>query len=329
MTKINLTELAYNVIKENVLTGKIEKGRILEVAPLSRVLSISRTPVSIALMQLSSENVLAKNPNGRGYVVGLQEAGFRADIDEGDVWLPQNYENAVNDRGRAKYYPKIEAEITTCLPFGLFSVNVTKLASHYEISRSNAHTALMRLERLGLVRHEGSRWFAGPLSKEDIREHYEMRWILEPVALRTAYKSVSKRFIEERLERAIDYRKKPNNLTIKKLVRLEQDLHADLVTLCGNRQMAEAIRRSQAPIIWSNFSFERHKSLEARNVALDEHIQVLEALSRGDISAAAHHLESHIKNSFRAIEPFLSERTTNWDIPPYLKREDGVRIEVD
>ena len=329
MTKINLTELAYNVIKENILTGKIPKGRILEVAPLSRVLSISRTPVSMALTQLAHENVLAKNPSGRGYVVGENEQGFRANIDAGDVWLPNNYENAVNDRGPEKYYPKIEAEITTCLPFGLFSVNVTRLASHYEISRSNAHTALMRLERLGLVRHEGSRWFAGPLSKEDIRDHYEMRWILEPIALRTAYQSVSRRFIQERLERATEYRKKPNNLTIKKLVRLEQDLHSDLVTLCGNRQMAEAIRRSQAPIIWSNFSFERHKSLEVRNIALDEHIQVLEALLRDDISAAAQHLESHIKNSFRAIEPFLSERTTSWDIPPYLKREDEFRSEID
>ena len=322
MTRTNLTRLAYDVIKENVLSGKIEAGRILEAAPLSRFLSISRTPVSAALAQLATEDVLAKNPQGRGYVVGNKEQVFRADIGEGDVWLPKDYENSVNDRiGRTKFYPRIEEEITACLPFGRFAVNVTRLAAHYGISRPNAHTALMRLERLGLVSHEGARWFAGPLSKDDIREHYEMRWLLEPVALRTAYAKVSRRFLEERLNRAMEYRKEPDNLSIKRLVRLERDLHSDLITRCENRQMAETIRRSQAPIIWSNFSFESHKSLEARNIALDEHIAVLEAILREDIAAAARHLETHLKNSFRAIEPFLSERTTNWNIPPYLKRE--------
>ena len=171
MSRTNLTRLAYDVIKENVLSGKIEAGRILEAAPLSRFLSISRTPVSAALAQLAAEDVLAKNPQGRGYVVGNKEQVFRADIGEGDVWLPKDYENSVNDRiGRTKFYPRIEEEITACLPFGRFAVNVTRLAAHYGISRPNAHTALMRLERLGLVSHEGARWFAGPLSKDDIRE---------------------------------------------------------------------------------------------------------------------------------------------------------------
>jgi len=54
---------------------------------------------------------------------------------------------------------------------------------HHGVSRTVAHEVLTRLERTGLVTQDvNQRWYAGPLTVDLLREHYEMGWLLEPIA---------------------------------------------------------------------------------------------------------------------------------------------------
>lgn len=318
MTKTNIKILICEIIKTNIKNGKLKPGLILEVAPLSRHLSISRTPVAAALEELFIDGWLSKTI-GRGYVVGLPSLGFRGDIEECDMWLPDDYMTTINNRGvQTMFYPKVEEEVAACLPFGKYGINVSRLAQHYGVSRANAHAALIHLERLGLVKHEGSRWYAGPMKKQDIFEHYEIRWTLEPIALQSTFNEIPKNIIESKIKKANACLSDPKKITIEILVNLEKDLHHDLISKCKNKKIYEIIKRSQIPVLSANYSFENYKSNFVRIQAIKEHVQVLDSLLRGDISTAMSQLEQHLKNSYYALAPYLDHIETKWIAPPYM-----------
>ena len=84
-----------------------------------------------------------------------------------------------------------------------FSTDESALAEHYQVSRTVAHEVLMRLERTGLVvQDRNQRWYAGPLTIDLLREHYEMRWLLEPIALGQALGALDPKEIALKEKRA-------------------------------------------------------------------------------------------------------------------------------
>src|SRR4029079_12776342 len=98
---------------------------------------------------------------------------------------------------------------------------------YYEVSRTVAHEVLTRLERVGLVTQDNNkRWYAGPLSEELLREHFEMRCLLEPIALGEVIGEIPQAEIAEKLERA--KRAATSRHTLEKIERLERDLHIDI-----------------------------------------------------------------------------------------------------
>lgn len=318
---MSLSKLAYDTIKHNIVAGKLPPGLILEVAPLARILSVSRTTVSSALETLLEEEMLSLG-DGRGYTIGTGNTAFRREISETDLVLPKTYEQSVTQRSwRSKFYPKVEEEIAACLLFGQFAINASRLAEHYGVSRTIAHETLVRLERLGLVRQESSRWLAGRMTPEELKAHYEMRWILEPAALKSAAGRIDKAVVTESFERAQLYGERPRSITVERLNRLERDLHIDIVLQCESRPMAEAIHRSQLPLIATNISLSRAKGLLSRQRAHGEHLLVLAKLSEGRINDAAEALEAHLRSSFTAVEPLLNDVKGNWNHPPYMVQQ--------
>ena len=61
---------------------------------------------------------------------------------------------------------------------------------------------LTRLERAGLVTQDiNQRWYAGPLTTDLLREHYEMRWLLEPIALGQAHGKLTMADLQAKYDR--------------------------------------------------------------------------------------------------------------------------------
>src|SRR5262249_6153588 len=151
---------------------------------------------------------------------------------------------------------EIEHAVAACLAHGRFLLNESALAEHHGVSRTVAHEVLTRLERTGLVTQDvNQRWYAGPLTAQLLSEHYEMRWLLEPIALGQALPGLNPEDVAGKLrraEKARSARQKPAGLE-----RLERDLHVDIVLRCENRQLRETIRRSQLPIIATHSTFDR------------------------------------------------------------------------
>lgn len=316
-----LSELVFVTLRDQIEDGTLPAGLILEAAPLARFFDLSRTPVNNALQGLL-EAGLVRSTQGRGVAVGTTGVPFRQDLAAAGLRLPARTRRSVSQRHwRSRFYPQTEQEIAACLPFGRFAINVSQFAAHKGVSRTLANETLVRVERLGLIRQQGTRWYAGPLTETDIDEHYEIRWLLEPVALVQSAATLPPAVVREALERAAGALAAPEGITLEMLDRSETDLHRTIVLHAPNRQMAEAIRRSQLPLMATNYSLKDRKADGVLRQTMGEHHAVLEHLAAGDAAGAAKALENHLRSARRVIRETLRLPTPGFEPPPYMVRE--------
>ncbi len=59
----SLKEKAYDILKELILTGRLEQGKLHNEKRLAEVLGVSRTPVREALLELSREGMVSFVPS--------------------------------------------------------------------------------------------------------------------------------------------------------------------------------------------------------------------------------------------------------------------------
>ncbi|MER8961214.1 GntR family transcriptional regulator [Mesorhizobium sp. M0701] len=316
-TNLSLSRRVYDVLKWNIETQRLPPGLILEVAGVADAFQLSRTPVSVALKALHEDKLVLERPR-RGFVVGNGEP-FRHDPQAAGLTIPAELlESFANRSWRSQFYPQVEREIAICLPFGPFAISASGLAKHKAVSRTIANETLVRLERLGLVRQERSRWFTESLTPARLREHYELRWLLEPEALRQASPFLDQTVLAETAGRAEQYHDRIDQLTIEDVDQIEEDLHTRIVLTCPNRQMAETIRRSQLPLMATTHSAQYGSDRSILELTISEHRRVLTALLKGDIEHAARALEEHLRRSHVTVRALLLSGALQWEPPPYM-----------
>src|SRR5690606_20012412 len=117
-----------------------------------------------------------------------------------------------------------------------------------------------------------------------MREHFELRWLLEPIALEQALERLEWSDLRTRQERI--RRVQAGRRTAANLEQLERDLHVDTVLSCGNEQLRAAIRRSQLPLIAMHETFQRHRDTDEIEIMLAEHLAVFDHLIAGRLANA-------------------------------------------
>jgi len=316
-----LYELIYGVLREHIEDGSFPNGLVLGETQVARAFKASRVPAGAALKRLLGEG-LVREHEGRGYLAGgaIASEPIRLDLAAAGLRVPDTLANDLKMRNRReRIYPAVEHTVAACLSYGRFQINESALAEFYGVSRTVAHEVLTRLERTGLAMQDvNQRWYAGPLTKDLLREHYEMRWLLEPIALGQAHPKLTVDELKAklaRIERAQRGRRGPSDLE-----RLEHDLHIRIVLRCDNAQLRETVRRSQLPIIVTHSTFENFQEPSEITIMLREHRAILEHLIDGRRTAAVRALEAHLR---RSMEPnvALLERlrfATPSELPPYL-----------
>jgi DNA-binding GntR family transcriptional regulator len=181
-----LYEVIYTVLRDHLAEGRLPPGLVLGETNVARAFRASRVPAAAALRRLRDEGLVSQF-GGRGYLASARAvAPLRLDLGNAGFQLPPRLAAQLSARNRWEHiYPGVEHSVATCLAYGRFLVNESGLAEHYGVSRTVAHEVLTKLERSGIVaRDMNQRWYAGPLTAGNIGEHFEIRWLLEPVALR-------------------------------------------------------------------------------------------------------------------------------------------------
>ena len=147
-----------------------------------------------------------------------------------------------------------------------------------------------------------SRWYAPGLTREHVGELYEMRWLLEPVALVKAAPHVAPEFLAAMradLEHTIA---NAYHITGATLDRLETSMHAALLAHCGHQALMQAITLPQSLLIAHRFLYRWTPRLFETEPFLPEHLDIVDRLERGDPEGAAKALDHHLRVSLeRAV----------------------------
>jgi DNA-binding GntR family transcriptional regulator len=291
-----LYERAFALIADEIKSGILPYGERLTEVGLAKRLGISRAPIRQAL-SLLVESGLVQRAASNGYEVhGDTQENAKLELNK------QGLPKELGTLARASWeliYDDVEKEIVARTSFFQWHVNEVALARHYGVSRTVSRDVLARLQQRGiLTKDDKGRWLAPALNEKRIRELYELRTILEPIALEKAARHVPVNTIvalRNRLQTVSGQKKGADYPT--QLDALEQDLHVTLLSYCDNRALLEAISLPQALLVTQHFLFDWTNDMFDSEPFLPEHLAIYDNLIAGDVQSAKDALTYHLEVS--------------------------------
>jgi DNA-binding GntR family transcriptional regulator len=311
-------EIIADAVALRIADGVVPAAAVLKPAILADAFATSRVPATMALDRLAESGAVVKL-GARGYRVA--GGGAERIIDADALAVSDEERSALRVRNwRDRIYAEIESAVAGSLLFGRFQITSQALAEHYGVSRTVAQECISRLERVGIVKQEANgRWSAGMLDSERMRDLFELRRILEPVALRQSpVRQDHERLgrMRRRVREAIGAQDKAEPIQLR---RLEEDLHCRVVLACTNGEMRETLRRCQQPLFSTYLTAIDFADMPDVARMLAAHLAVFDALLDGDIDAAAARLDFHLAEALQDLPVRLARFDTRVArIPAYL-----------
>lgn len=209
--------------------------------------------------------------------------------------------------------------------------SVAQLAEGFGVSRTPVREALVQLAREGLVASERNRGFrVVELGQNDFEDIFEVRLILEVAAMEIVAaralpaKAVfsQARAIYEKLQAAAD------KGSVVEFLRFDREFHLLLVSLAGNAWMTKILADLRDHMVLPGLrALARDQRLRS---AGEEHLELLEALERGDAKSARDITARHIGRTMREwatgaeAEPLDgASGRANGRVPPLRSRVGG------
>jgi DNA-binding GntR family transcriptional regulator len=172
-----------------------------------------------------------------------------------------------------------------------------ELAGQLEVDTPVVREALCRLERDGFVRPEDGGAFAvAPLSEIEVREGYPVVILLEGLAVRT-----TPDFPPEAVARLREINAAMADEATDAMAAATHDweFHEELVRHCNNDQLMSTLRPLKRLMLRYEYTYMSAEDFVSRSV--DQHVQIIDALERGDHDTAASLVEDNFRDSLPGI----------------------------
>ena len=194
------------------------------------------------------------------------------------------------------------------LPAGTRLV-IRKMAEQMGVSATPIREALVELEGIGLVQFSHNRGTViKPFGPQQLRDIYHLRRVLESEAARCACGRIPcddlKSLRREIRQLLIDDTETPE--WSQKAMVTDRKLHDLTAKYCGNARLADEINRYNTLIqtIREIMGNRRH----VQQMALKEHMPIINALLAGDPERAAAAMVRHVKRTLKSIETVMFQQ---------------------
>lgn len=288
-----LYQRAYEILAEQIGEGALRPGHTLTETSVAAQFGVSRAPARQALAALAEAGLVEKTAR-RGFSV---KAGVAGDV--GAVRRTAEDElRLVSQASWERIHGEVESEIVARTSFASWRVNEALLARCYGVSRTVARDVVARLQQRGIVRKdESGRWYAPALTPTHVGELYELRWLLEPVALRKAAPRLPEDLLPAMRANLEDATARAHEIDGSVLDELEREMHVTLLGHCANAALMQAITLPQSLLIAHHFLYRWTARMFDSEPFLPEHLEVIDKLQRGHVEEAARALENHLRQS--------------------------------
>ena len=235
--------------------------------------------------------------DGRGFVVGPDSAvePHRGSIEHAlfDPTSTSGTPRAVSNLDQI--LPALREQLIRALPFGPLEINEAKLIERYDVSRSVVRDMLSQLRSSGIVeKNERAKWVLPVLTAQDVRNHYQLRILLEPVALKESAPQISRKTIEDALARLLTVSQQDHPPAADTISHLEESLHVQLLAGCPNHHLRNTLQKSRLVLAINEMFRLVLGRVPASDRLLSEHQAIYQALHEGEINKAADRLRVHL-----------------------------------
>lgn len=187
-----------------------------------------------------------------------------------------------------------------------------RLARLLGVSRTPVRESLRLLQREGLVEiipNHGAR--VRKFTLEEIRETYEVREVLEGLAVRRLVESGPTSEVIARLRKANDQRR--NARTVGELELADLAFHRAILQASGSRLISDILESRF--VLLSSFRLSREIILQRQfdhdEEVNDEHDTITQAIEAGDAALAERLMREHIRNGMSQLEKTMNADKTS------------------
>jgi DNA-binding GntR family transcriptional regulator len=201
------------------------------------------------------------------------------------------------DSGRlsdAVYDTLLEGIVSGRLPPGEV-VSEVALARELQVSRTPVHDALRQLAKDGLVEQRANhRAVVASFSREDLFDIFDMRKLLEGEAARRAATRIDRQTLQDLRQTNEQLAAQPPDSPgwLLRWTDFDEEFHGAIARASGSKRLCQDIVRYRMLHRGFNKLVTTPACLKQ---ALEEHLQIIEALERRDGDTAARALISHIQ----------------------------------
>ncbi len=176
-----------------------------------------------------------------------------------------------------------------------------ELAEQLGVSRTPIREALLRLEEEGLVQTKPNcSTLVCPIDFHNILNLYSIAWSLENLALRQAFERITSKTIDlmtkvnERLLQAL----KSNDSTAA--VQADNDFHSIYIQLSQNEELCRILSSIKQKL--KRLELYYFAQVKDAHRSYEEHLQIIKALKKKDLSLALKAVESNWQASLSRIQ---------------------------
>jgi len=190
--------------------------------------------------------------------------------------------------------------VTLRIPPGA-KIQIGALSEELSISAIPIREALKQLAERGLVcANPGMSYHAVKLSNEDVRDIFELRKVLENFAVEKAIKQFSEtelKGLHEQNCKLLNGKLSPEELRVR-FDQTDVKLHQGLIIGNSGNKFAKLFYSRMNDLV----SIVRHLN-ERIDLAIREHLEIIDALIKRDLAEAKNRLTNHLDNSAEGCLP--------------------------
>ncbi len=286
IVKQSLTSQVHDRLVNMLSLKEIKVGSRIDIRKFTEELSVSRTTVNKAVALLATAGWIRRNKKAQLILAGYPPKGkVRNDT-------PFDFSNQTD----STFEVLLERILRGDLEPGKI-VKERPLANELGINPATVRRAAEWLRTDGLlVRLPRRGWQVAFLDVRDVKDIYEIRLLLEPLAIQGAVRRISDDVLNEleaECDRLIAAGEK---IGVYERRRADHHFHHTLCESCGSRVLAQTLDpliRKLLLITTVGFRYGR----ESRS--FEEHKEVVQALRQRDPEEAAKRLKTHLRSALK------------------------------
>jgi DNA-binding GntR family transcriptional regulator len=207
----------------------------------------------------------------------------------------------------AKVYNRLKAMILERKLLPGEKISQEKLAQDLGISRTPLVSALKYLEKEKLVQSIPRRgFFVRLFSKQEMISIFELREVLEGLAARRAALNISDKEIDQLRDFFVSFQGLVDITDIKAYAKEDRRFHQFLLEI-GAKEFLKSILENYNIIIYSYQVISSEGLVQAPNESIQDHLAIIEAVSRRDGESAENLMRNHLKKSIAILRKNVAE----------------------